>query len=165
MLETSLEKQNYKNMKNIIEEKYSQAVKDINEGILQDLNKWYDYIYNLPIDQQVIYTVSIFDWQIKNGGFHQYFFNSYGIFTFITLKNLEQLKLFEVKKLLDKALSLVNYENWNEEEFKLRIFNNKIEKITNFDEVLFEELNNLDEIYYMIPDEQIYNSLVKYLKI
>lgn len=165
MLETSLEKQNYENMNNIIEEKYSQAVKNINEDILQDLNKWYDYIYNLPIDQQVIYTVSIFDWQIKNGGFHQYFFNSYGIFTFITLKNLEQLKLFEVKKLLEQALSLVNYENCKEEEFKLRIFNKKIEKITNFDEVLFEELNNLDEIYYMIPDEQIYNSLVKYLKI
>ncbi len=152
-------------MNDIIEEKYLDAVKGLDENILQDVNKWYDHIYNLPTEQQIVYTVSILNWQVKNGGFHQYFFNSYGIFAFLTLKNLEELKLFEIKNILSEALSLVNYEDLEEDEFKLKIFDREIKKITDFDEELFENLNNLDDSYYSISDEEIFNSLEKYLKI
>jgi len=66
---------------------------------------------------------------------------------------------------LSEALSLVNYEDLEEDEFKLKVFDREIKKITDFDKELFESLNNLDDSYYSISDEEIFNSLVKYLKI
>ncbi len=62
---------------NIINKTYSDAIKGLDEKILRDCDSWYNYVLNLPLSEQVAYTIVLFNWQIENGGFHQYFFNSF----------------------------------------------------------------------------------------
>lgn len=148
----------------LIEDKYSKAVIGLDESVIQDFNKWYSFVTEMPVEEQIVYTVSLLDWQVKNGGFHQYFLNSYGIFAFLTLRNLEIIDMVKLRDILEDAINLVNYEKLNEEELKIKIYKKQIKKISEFDDVLFEQLNKLDEEYYTISDKQLEESLLKYLK-
>ncbi|WBV60635.1 DUF4375 domain-containing protein [Chryseobacterium camelliae] len=76
-------------MEYTIANKYEKAVSELNEELLKNCDNWYNYVLNLPKDQQVVYTVVLLNWQVENGGFHQYFFNSYGQFAYLTIKNLK----------------------------------------------------------------------------
>ncbi|UCA61443.1 DMP19 family protein [Chryseobacterium rhizoplanae] len=79
-------------MENIVNQTYSEAIKGLDEEILKNCDSWYNYVLNLPKIQQVVYTVVLLHWQIENGGFHQYFFNSYGQFAYLTIKNLKLIR-------------------------------------------------------------------------
>ncbi len=131
--------------------------------MIENHKEWYNHIKNLPIDQQLVYTISTFDWQVKNGGFDRYFFNPYGMFAFITIQNLDTIGLSIVQDLLSAALAIVNYDNLDEEEFRKRVFYRRIEKIVNFDEVLIIKLEELDNIYYSLSEDVITQYLLKYL--
>jgi hypothetical protein len=150
-------------MENIIEKFYYESVKDINETLLRDRNAWYKHILNLPVAQQVVYTIVLFHSQIENGGFHQYFFNTYGQFSFLTLNNLKLIGANNRYDLLAKALEEVNNKNLNEEDFREFVFNRKIERITTFEQQLFDYLNVLDNEYYNIENEEIDELLFCYL--
>lgn len=147
----------------LIEYKYSKAVIGLYESVLQDFNKWYPFVIKMPIEEQIVYTVSLLDWQVKNGGFHQYFLNSYGIFAFLTLRNLEIIDLVKLRNILEDAINLVNYEKLNEEQLKIKIYNKQIKKLSEFDDDLFQELDKLDEKYIAISDEELEKSLLEYL--
>ncbi len=146
----------------IIDNYYKQAVKSLTEAILNDENKWYNSIMNLPLHLQVVYTIANFHRQVFNGGFHQYFFNPYGMFAFITVNNLKLIKAYKTAEILSRALAEVNKEQFSEREFRTRIFNRRLEKIVNFDEDLGNLLNRLDNEYYN-SEEDIESLLQRYL--
>jgi len=148
---------------NIIDKTYSDAVKGLDEKILRDCDSWYSYVLNLPLSEQVAYTVALLNWQVENGGFHQYFFNSYGQFAYLTIKNLKLIGALQRADLLDTATHLVNEEYLIEETFRHLIFNRELSKIVDFDEVLFNKLNELDDKYYNMEDENIFDLLGEYL--
>lgn len=151
-------------MENIVEKYYYEAVKGIDEAVLKDNNVWYQYILNLPIAQQIVYTIVLFHSQIDNGGFHQYFFNPYGQFVFLTLKNLKLIGSENRYNLLVKALEEVNSENLEEEKFREFVFTRKLDKIVNFEQKLFDYLNELDKEYYNLENEEIDVLLSNYLE-
>jgi hypothetical protein len=151
-------------VENIIEKYYYESVKGINEVLLKDINAWYKYILNLPVAQQVVYTTVLFHSQIENGGFHQYLFNAYGQFAFLTLDNLKLVGANNRYNLLEKAIEEVYNENINEESFRERVFTRKLERITTFEQKLFDYLNELDRQYYDIEDEEIEELLANYLE-
>lgn len=150
-------------MENIIDKTYSEAVKGLDDEILKDCDTWYNYVLNLPKAQQVIYTVTLLDWQIENGGFHQYFFNSYGQFAYLTIKNLKLIEASQRADLLDSATHLVNEEYLIEDDFRHLIFNRELSKIVDFDDELFSMLNELDDKYYELEQENIIDLLENYL--
>lgn len=150
-------------MENIIDKNYSEAVKGLDEGILKNCDAWYNYVLNLPKVQQVVYTVVLLNWQVENGGFHQYFFNSYGQFAYLTIKNLKLIGTPQRANLLDDATHLVNEEYLIEDAFRHLIFNRELSKIVDFDENLFNKLNDLDDKYYNMEDENILDYLEDYL--
>ncbi|UCA61439.1 DMP19 family protein [Chryseobacterium rhizoplanae] len=150
-------------MENIIDKTYSEAVKGLDEEILKNCDAWYNYVLNLPKAQQVVYTVALLNWQVENGGFHQYFFNSYGQFAYLTIKNLKLIGAPQRAELLDVATHLVNEEYLIEDTFRHLIFNRELSKITDFDEILFNKLNDLDDKYYNMEDENILDFLEDYL--
>ena len=151
-------------MENIVEKYYSESVKGINEDILNDKNAWYHYILNLPIAQQIVYTIVLFHSQIENGGFHQYFFNSYGQFVFLTLKNLKLIGSINRYNLLKKALEEVNNENLEEKKFRKLVYTRKVDRIVNYEQKLFDYLNELDNEYFSLKNEDIEELLINYLE-
>lgn len=142
---------------------YADSVKGLNTKIINDKDLWYNYINDLPRNLQVTYTIIIFHDQVFNGGLHQYFFNSYGQFAYLTIENLKLIKAFEASKILEKAVEIINSEHYNIEEFRTKIFSRKLEKITEFDDELFDLLEKLDDEYYNL-DEDLEQLLVDYLQ-
>lgn len=100
---------------------------------------------------------------MENGGFHQYLFNSYGQFAYLTIKNLKLIGAVQRADLLDTATHFVNEEFLIEDTFRHLIFNREFSKIVDFDEELFEKLNDLDMKYYNLDSEYIENLLEQYL--
>jgi len=150
-------------MQNIIDKAYSEAVKGLNEEILDDCDAWYNYVLKLPKAQQVVFSIILFNWQIENGGFHQYFFNSYGQFAYLTINNLKLIEASQRADLLDSATYLVNEEYFIQDKFRHLIFNREFSKIVDFDDLLFNQLNELDDKYYELEQENIMNLLENYL--
>jgi hypothetical protein len=152
-------------MKNqeIIDNYYKEAVKGLNDLILQDKDLWYSYVINLPKNLQVVYTIAILHQQVLNGGLHQYFFNSYGQFSYLTVDNLKLVKALKTANILEKALSEVNIEEYSEGEFREKVFNRKLDRIANFDEQLTEILEVLDDEYYSL-DEDLQELIINHFK-
>jgi hypothetical protein len=148
---------------NIIDKIYSESVEGLNEERLKKCDDWYNYILSLPKAQQVVYTIVLLHWQVENGGFHQYFFNSYGQFAYLTIKNLKLIGTNKRAELLDTATHLVNEEYLIEDTFRHLIFNRELLKIVDFDELLFDKLNELDDKYYGMKDENIFDLLENHI--
>ncbi|SFN92446.1 protein of unknown function [Chryseobacterium oleae] len=153
------------NNQELIEKIYLESTKGIKEEILNNCDAWYNHVLNLSKAQQVVYTVILFQWQVENGGSHQYFLNSYGQFAYLTIKNLKLIEASQRANLLDAATHLVNEEYLIEDDFRHLIFNRELSKIVDFDDILFDKLNELDDKYYEMKDENISELLGNYLKI
>ncbi len=152
-------------MKNheIIDKFYKEAVQGLNETILEDEFLWYGHVVRLPSHLQVVYTVIVFHQQVFNGGLHQYFFNPYGQFAYMTFNNLKAIKALKAAEILKKAIDAVNDEKLGDGDFRRKIFNRQIESITNFDDKLGDTLNDLDTEYYSL-DENLEGLLMSYLQ-
>ena len=147
----------------IIKSSYAEAVKGLNKAVLNEKDLWYSYVINLPIRLQVVYTVVVFHQQVMNGGLHQYFFNSYGQFSFLTIDNLKLIKAFQSREILKQALAEVNREQLGVNEFREKAFNRKLERIVDFDEALFSFLDELDTKYYALK-ENLDDLMIIYLE-
>ena len=151
-------------MNNIIEDYYFESVKGLTENVLQVQSDWYKHIFNLSPKQQIVYTIIVFHNQVQNGGLHQYFFNSYSQFCFLTINNLKKIGALERASILESALSEVNKDKFDENYFKELIFNRKISRITEFEQYLTNFLDDLDTKYYEIENEDIEKLLTHFLK-
>lgn len=151
------------NLEELIETKYKESVQGIDEQILLDHKEWYDYVECLPKHLRVVYTVSILDQQVFNGGFHQYFFNGYGLFGYLTLDALEEIKATDTKNLFEKVLSEINYENNSVKEFRRKVFDKELSKISNFEDALSDFLDDCDTEYYD-TEEDLQQQLGMYLE-
>jgi len=148
----------------IIEEKYAEAVKGIKEEWFSESNtKWYDHIIWLPVQQRVCYLVVVFHNQVFNGGLHQYFANGYGQFAKETINALKTIGALKKAELLGKALQLVNSENYSDEIFRKKLLGKQIPQLF-FKDDLFEPLDNLDNTYYSLENEDIEQLLGNYLR-
>ena len=59
--------------------------------------------------RQIIAT-EILLWQVNNGGFHQYFFNSYGIMVRDAVEGLRRIELAKYADIVDRATVLLGDE-------------------------------------------------------
>lgn len=146
-----------------IEQYYQEAVKGLSEAILDDEILWYSYVLSLSDKEKTVYTTAILHQQVFNGGFHQYFLNSYGMFAYLTMEVLDEIGAYKIAKLLKRAIEIVNAEGFSEKEFRHKIFKKEFERIVEDDEDVFDALNNLDTEYYAEYEELII-ILDKYLK-
>lgn len=133
----------------LIEKYYQEAVKGIKEEWFYDISipNWYSYVVNLPQKPKITYLIIVFNNQVFNGGFHQYFINGYGQFAIETIEALLEIGAFESSNLLQKAYSLVNSNNNSDLEFRDNLLNKKIEDLFSKD-VLNKPLEELDDMYY-----------------
>ncbi len=151
------------NYEELINEKFDESVKGLTKAILSNMESWYSYVSNLPVDLRVTYTVVVLHQQVFNGGFHQYFFNAYGMFAYLTIDSLEDIKASFTKDLLKRVLDKVNDSRMDTTLFREMVFNRKLDKIVNFDDDLGDYLEKCDEEYYD-SDEDLTLLLGKYLE-
>lgn len=138
-----------------LDDKYDHAVAGFSERMLHDKDEWFSHVNNLPDDLRVAYLVILLHHQVFNGGFHQYFFNPYGQFVYLTLEAFKLSNMPFAHSLLTKVLSKVNGENYSEDEFRERVFNRRLDRIVNFDDDLGDALDSFDSEYYGIADQVI----------
>jgi len=154
------------NMNNteIIQKKYAEAIKGINEEWFTTVDsKWYSYIINLPFHLRSTYLIVVFHNQIYNGGFHQFFVNGYGQFAKETINVLIKIGALNKAELLKKALHIVNSDNKSDEVFRKELLNKDIKSLF-VEDFLFESLDKLDTQYYALEKEDLEKLLCNYLQ-
>lgn len=150
-------------IKNAIDVNYRAAVEGLTEQILINGDAWHEHIVGLPICNQVTYTVVVLHQQVINGGFHQYFFNAYGQFAYLTVKHLRLINAMQTACLLEKVVDQINIEKWNINEFRRKVFQREISRLNDFEENLTYLLETFDNEYDSL-DEDLEELLGKYLE-
>lgn len=108
---------------------------------------------------KAVYQISVLNQQVMNGGFIQYFDNSYGMLGYETVRTLRTIQAYHSADLLEQALKIVNLQHLNESEFSKHIMNNLI------DDSLGDELDKLDAKYYELGElEDLEQLLADWIK-
>jgi Domain of unknown function (DUF4375) len=108
------------------------------------------------------YLIGILNWQVMNGGFIQYYNNSYGQFAYETLTALKEINASGTHDLLKASLEIINPNGEKNSDF--REFINKREY--NIDTITENRLDKLDDKYYDLADtEDLEQLLGNYLKL
>ena len=144
---------------------YKQSVVGITAETLKNCDQWYNCIIVKPDYLQAVYTYVILYQQVYNGGFHQYFANGYGLFGELTIYYLKQMGATKCAAIVQEAMDAINAESYSPEELRQRIFNNQIPTIRDFDDAVWNILDNLDKRYYNLENdgEDIEALMVGYL--
>jgi hypothetical protein len=132
---------------------YKEASRGIDPGWLEnDDGKWFEYIISLPKDLQLTYTLVVFNNQVLNGGFRQYFINGYGQFCFGTVEHLRNIGAMATAVLLQKAILLINRNNFPAKTFRDKLLSGEFHELFERD-LLYEPLHDLDKSYYTGTEE------------
>lgn len=146
-----------------ISQYYREAVAGLDEKILNDNELWYNYVLNLPKHLQIVYTIVVLHQQIFNGGLHQYFFNSYGQFAYLTAENLRLVKANNTALILEKAITYVNADGDTVDVFRKKNYTRELRSIIEFDNELFSRLDDLDNKYDLL-DEDLNQLTLEYIR-
>lgn len=149
---------NERKMEKVIEENYQLAVQGMKQEWFEVIdNQWFSYVQNLPEKLKTTYLVVVLDWQVVNGGFHQYFSNGYGQFSLMTIDALSKIGALQKADILKEVYKVVNYNNYDEMVFseKLRRFEIDLLFKTNQLDNILSEFNDLYDSSNDIIDEQL----------
>lgn len=151
------------NYQALIDKFYQDSVKGIKEEWFHDISvpNWYSYVANLSKKTKITYLIIVFNNQVFNGGFHQYFLNGYGQFTIETIDALIEIEAFESANILYRAYTLINSNNIDDLEFRDKLLSQKIDDLFTKD-ILNKPLEELDDMYYD-KNEDIENLLGMFL--
>ena len=100
----------------LLEATYADAVRGMTEATLQDHRRWYEHIASLSPKLRTTYCVFVLQVQVENGGFHQYFANSYGIFARLTVAMLVDIGAAEVANFLQVAMTTLQLDRLTDNE-------------------------------------------------
>ncbi len=150
------------NDQDLIDKYFQQAVKNLKEEFFLNYELWDEYVSGLPEANKIVYLITVLHDQVFNGGFHQYFLNSYGMFSQETIVCLDKIGAKKTSALLSEVHGYVNYLKLDGPTFKKRVFDKNLDKIVNFDDELYDILDSKDDIYYDL-DEDLEKLLSNYL--
>lgn len=112
----------------------------------------------LTQEQQTYYTVGIFDWEVLNGGFEQFFSNSSGAYYTFVVDGLLELGEVEILKLLLEAKQLLFGDS------AVPINDEERDRLTDFlpeGSTAESRMNQIHDIYYEDVD-RLNKQLLKY---
>lgn len=153
------------NNQEIIQNAYKSAVSGLkSEWFISDEDDWYKYIVSLPQQEKITYLIIVFNNEVYNGGFHQYFLNGYGQFAEETIPILKHIGAYLKAELLEIAFKNVNNQNFDSQTFRSKLFNKQIDSLL-IEGELDDILGDLDEKYYATEgSEDLEKLLSDYLR-
>ncbi|QVK18978.1 DUF4375 domain-containing protein [Mycoplasmatota bacterium] len=108
-----------------------------------------------------VYMVELMNYEVENGGFGQYFYNSSGYFAFEVLDCLKEIGALEGYNITKEAIDFVNKDNLNKDDYKEKQISRQLFQYPNNEnDQKFDELSNK---YYNYVEE-IRKLLVKYVR-
>ena len=159
-LNTRMSQENLSNTE-LIDNLYNSAGEKLRNSVTDWANYdlWRTSVNELDETQKSVYLIGVLNQQVLNGGFIQYFDNSYGMFGYETLRVLRTIGATSSANLLEQALKLVNHEQLSESEFSKYIAENLV------DDNVGDELDQLDDQYYELENsEDLEELLVNWIK-
>ena len=148
----------------LIQYYYKSAVKGISEKMLvSDNDDWYNYVMGLSIKEKFTYIIIIMNEEVFNGGFDQYFTNTYGRFAFETVPALLEIGSPKRASIVKRALEMVNHLADPPEVFRRKLVTQELPELFKTNE-LIEKLSPLDDEYCEMDDEDIVEVLGDFLK-
>lgn len=149
----------------LIEKKFEAAVGGLKEDWFKESSlKWFDYVNDLPYLERLTYCILVFDNQVFNGGFHQYFTNGYGQFAPRTIEYLNEIGAPRKAKILKEAFRTVNVDSLENLTFAQMLMNEKIDALFK-DDSLFEPIEELDNEYENLSEENLQILLENFLQV
>lgn len=140
------------NNSDLIDYYFRLAVKDFKEEwFLDDGQKWYDHVINLPLKERTVYLLAILEQQVNNGGFDQYFVNGYGQFALNTIDTLELIGAKTTALIVLSAYLIVNDQNLKPDVFRQKLASGEIDILFKSD-YPNHHLERLDKEYYEWDD-------------
>lgn len=147
----------------IINQFYVKALEGLkDEWLTAETSQWYDYIMALPEKERFTYMIMVMQEQVFNGGFHQYFSNTYGRFVFETISALKQIGAIQHAGLLEQVLQTINKKNDPPKIFREKVAAKNFDSSFNSDEVE-DKLEDLVSEYIDLDEDEIFKLLGKYL--
>jgi len=95
-------------------------------------------------DERLYFAVGIFDGEINNGGFDQFFWNSSGDMYQDVIDGLQRLNAFESLRLLEQAALIIFRNGKVPQDRQIRVE----ELRSSENEIMSNELDSLDQAYY-----------------
>lgn len=127
------------------------------QEILWKKTKLYDDFENLNEAEKTFLYVEIFEAEVNNGGFDQYFFNSSGDYANETLESLKKIGALKTAKLVEEAFSYFPENPIPKDNEKRR----KI--LENIDTKTCEKWNELEDVFYQ-NEENIGGLALEYVR-
>lgn len=112
---------------------------------------------DLSPNERVVIYIPWFDAEIANGGFHQFFTNSSGDYSFAILQSLKDINAENTVRLFEQALSVFPIGKPSEDRFT------RIDQLENAGDSAIELLSSLQQEYYS-QQESIFTLAARYLR-
>lgn len=152
------------NKEELVVDYYKTAVKDMKESFFVSENDdWYNFVMSLPQKERLTYIIIVTNQEVFNGGFDQYFVNTYGRFAYETVMALVDIGAPKRARIVDAALRKVNHQALAPEEFRRALVTRQIPALFQTHE-LIEILSPLDDEYCEMEDEDIVEKLGSFLE-
>jgi hypothetical protein len=87
-----------------------QAIVDYVTANLTDYQSRLAGVSNMPSGFQIVYSIWIFEGEVNNGGFNQFFLNPSGEFAEMALMSLKRLNAIKHYAILEKAIAIHTQE-------------------------------------------------------
>ena len=125
---------------------------------LTDYEKEKEIISSLPDGLIMLYSTWIFEAEVNNGGFNQYFYNSSNQFVEEAYQGLLEIGAVKHAELIKRAVDIFN------DELDMQLKMREIGTIEAFSESYeLTKLNEIDSLFYSI-DENLNELRVKYIR-
>lgn len=121
---------------------------------LDEPDRYHAEIASLRVSIANVICVELLDWQVRNGGFHQYFLNSYGIGIDGAIRGFEAMGLMQCADIARTAREKFGDHFPEDPTDRIAKVGDTGRKKLNFDE--------LDDAYYALDMEAMYRVLDAY---
>ena len=134
----------------LISRLYSSADLQVEEAGFdtESWSQWYEVVQELTGPEKMVYVIVKLNQTVTNGGFTEFYENSYGVFAPEMIHVLNEIKAVGTAQIITSSLPVVNPTGLLDDAYKELVFNLKLS------EQQREELYSQDMLYDQLHDQE-----------
>lgn len=90
---------------------------------METWSQWYELVQRLTGPEKMVYIIVKLNQSVTNGGFSEFYDNSFGIFAPEIIHVLNEIRAVETAEIVSSTLSIVNPARLLDEAYKAFVFN------------------------------------------
>jgi hypothetical protein len=134
----------------LISRLYSSADQQVEEADFdtESWSQWYQVVQELTGPEKMVYVIVKLNQTVTNGGFAEFYENSYGVFAPEMIHVLNEIKAVSTAQIIASSLPVVNPTGLLDDAYKELVFHLKLS------EQQREELYSQDMLYDQLHDQE-----------